>query len=218
MKIIIGGIYEISKEWHPYDEDIINHRPCIVIKEEMGYVYIILMDIFHSKSKKNKQIFIEYYIDNNKYISAISCDVIHRISKDLLIKNLGYVSNDIVNAIIQCNGNILPSTQYIKLSNKESEKDSDNTIINNESNILISDKEQMLKILLNIYQDINFTRKITEKQTKKINIWKERGIGFIFGFLSSLLATIIYENRFILLDSLYEIINELLRYITNFTQ
>lgn len=179
MEIIIGGIYEISKEWHPYNEDIINHRPCIVIKEEGVYVYIILMDVFHSNSKKDKQIFIEYYIDNNKYISAISCDIIHRINKNLLVNNLGRVSNDIVDAIIQCNGNILPSAQYIKLHNKESEDNLKNTIDNKESNIQITDKERMLNILPDIYQDTSSIRKEIEKKNKK-NTFGKRGVWVSF--------------------------------------
>ncbi len=221
MQIIIGGIYEISKEWHPYDEDIINHRPCIVIKEEGSYVYIILMDVLYSKSQKDKMIFIEYYIDDNKYITGISCDVIHRIKKNLLVNYLGRVSNDIVNAIIQCNGNILPSPQYIKLNNKKNNKSEDKgekTVDNKIKNILINNKKQMLYILSNIYKDTSITRKITEKTNKKINIWKERGIGFIFGFLASLLATIVYENRLILEYFLYDNINNILRCIIKLCQ
>lgn len=218
MEIIIGGIYEISKEWHPYNEDIINHRPCIVIKEEGRYVYIILMDVLHSNSKRDKQILIEYYINNNKYISAISCDIIHRINKNLLINILGCVSSDIVDAIIKCNGNISPSTQYIKLYNNEYEDGLNNTINNKENNIQINDKEQMLNILSNIYQDTNITRQITEKTNRKINIWKERFLGFFIGVLSSFLATIIYENRFILSNFFYDKINEILRYIIVFCQ
>lgn len=217
MEIVVGGIYEISKEWHPYDEDIINHRPCIVIKEEGRNVYIILMDVFHSHSKKDKQILIEYYINNNKYISAISCDIIHRINKNLLVNNLGCVSNDIVNAIIQCNGNISTSTQYIKLYNNEDDN-LNNTFNNQENNIKINDKEQMLNILSYIYQDTNITRQITEKTNRKINIWKDRCIGFFAGILSSILATIIYENRFILSNFLYDRINNILRYIINLYQ
>lgn len=174
------------------------------------------MDVFHSNSKKDKKIFIEYYIDNNKYISAISCDVIHRIHKNLLINNLGSVSNDIVNAIIKCNGNIAPNTQYIKLYNKS--EDFNNNMNNEKNNIQINDKKQMLNMLSNIYQDTSITRKITESTSKKIYIWKERIIGFLFGVLSSFLASVMYENRFIITTFLYDKINEILKYITNLSK
>ncbi len=222
MGIVIGGIYEISKKWHPYDENIINHRPCIVIKEEGNYAYIILMDVVHSNSDRNKTIFIEYYINDNKYISAISCDVVHRIKKKLLINNLGYISSDVVDAIIQCNGNITPRERYIKLYNKEENDRNKNKldIINDNKghNITISNEAKLIEVLSNIQQNTSVTRRITETNNKKINIWKERVINIFIGIITSLLTTIIYENRFILMYALYGRIYKILKYIINLFQ
>lgn len=205
MEIIIGGIYEISREWQPYDEDIINHRPAIVIQEEGNYAYIVLMDVFHSSSNKDKMLHIAYSINNKKYFSAISCDVIHRITKNLLGNNLGSVTDDIVKAIIECNGNFYVGAHYIKLNHKDN---ANNIIYDKIDNLLKNDKEQMMNVLSNISQDTITTRRITEDKNKKINIWKERAVGFILGLIASILATISYENRLIIIDFLKHILSK----------
>lgn len=181
MEIFVGGIYEVSEEWHPYDTQLVNHRPVIVIDEKADYVEVLLMGILQKFSNKEKRVMFEVEIKDRKFISVVATDVIHQIPKVYLKSNIGYVKKDVIDVIYEKQGRKNGYEKIEKVKNIDVQE------------VVVTNEAVFYDSLLKIEENTRVMRDITEKTNSPISIWKERVIGFVFGILSSLVATFFIE-------------------------
>lgn len=174
-----GSIYILADSWSPYDESILNHRPVIVLKKYEKYADIITLQVTFNFSNKESKAFIECFVGEKKYIANVSCDIIQKVPYEYFISEIGYVDGKMLD--------LIESKAYEK---KEVTKNDIETIYHA---IQITDKEK-LDLLLQINNGVNKTIKLTQEPRKKINIFKDRTIGFILGIIASILSTVIWEN------------------------
>lgn len=205
MNIERGGIYILSKEWNPFEQPIMNHRPVIVLRNCQDYVEAVSMGILFSNSKKN-QLMIEYFVEGKKYIAAISCDVIQKIPHKYIQNYIGYVDDAIVKSIEKC-------SNYFDNNSNEKQMEKTFTSNNISEGVIITNSKGHDEMIEELCSDMKMVTEFV-KETKKLkNIWKERIVGFIFGIIASIIASAIWENTDVFSDILWNIINRLENFI-----
>ena len=201
MIIHIGGIYTISSEWSPYNDDILNHRPIIVLRTRDDYVDGVLLGVRPKESHAYNSVFFDYTIKEEKYISRVACDIIHRVPINLIQDNLGHVTDQVLEEIFD------KSIKYMTIEKQHLRREyyAKNVIKIDETNINFT-----LEKCENILSDIDNTTKNTNKiivendkavqeAQKPINKWKERFKGMIFTIITSIIADTIcnYPNSMV---------------------
>lgn len=212
MDISRGGIYEVDGDWKP-DNPLLNRRPVIVLKSSIDSVQGVFIGILPSASKRGFQLPIEYESYGKKYISAVACDMVYDISKRYIRENLGYVNDEVlesINAMIKefksepnkkMYENTIKILDGINITNEKKfgELFEYVTAIGENTSIiaLIKDNTAIIK------ENTEISKRILERVNSKVNVWKERFIGFIFGVLASLIASGIWEKRNEFLQEIY---------------
>lgn len=183
VRLEIGGIYILSPDWKPYNDPIYNSRPVIVIKRCKSYVESVSLDISFQNSQKEKQLFIEYYIDGNKRISIVSCDRVQKIPYKYFNEKIGIVDDNILEAIIL----------------KAFKDDSVNKIFNgltisNEDKFNIMMYNNQMRMSRLIIDKISATQDLIKEPRKAINVLRDFSLGVVTGIASSIIATILWQN------------------------
>lgn len=206
MNIECGGIYVLSKEWNPYEQPIMNHRPVIVLRNCQDYVEAVSMGMLFSNSKKRNQLMIEYFVEGKKYIAAISCDIIQKIPHKYIQNYIGYVDEAIVKSIEKCSG-------YFDNSSNEDQTEKTITSNNFSEGVTITNSKEHDKMVEELYSDMKIVTEFVKDSKKLKNIWKERIVGFIFGIIASIIASAIWENEDVFSDIIRNIISCLENFI-----
>ena len=145
---------------------------------------------------------IEYYVGGQKYIAAISCDIIRKIPLKYIQSYVGYVDDTIVELIEK-------QSDYFNSNDggvQTEKKHSSNSI---SEGVTITNDEEHNKIIEELRYDMKMLIEFVEDSKKLKNIWKERLIGFIFGIISSIIASAIFENSSAFSNILWNIIRSI---------
>ena len=239
MDILPGGIYEVDEKWNP-DNPLLNRRPVIVLKSNIDSIEGVFIGILPSSANQIFQLSIEYERSGKKCMSAVACDMVYKISKSYIKEHLGYVNDEVLWTINSVVKEFKRESNSIKMHEKTI-KILDGINITNERKFeelfehvaaigentsiiaLIEEntaiiKENTVKIKENIAlvkENTIISKDILEKVNSKINVWKERFIGFVFGIVASLIASIIWEKRNELLQEIYLFIIRLIQIFTS---
>lgn len=169
-----GEIYILDKEWAPYENPIHNSRPVVIIRKCGNYVETVSLDVAFKGSKKEKRIFIEYYVDGKKRISVISCDVVQKIPYKYFYKKVGYIGEDVLEAIRK----------------KAFGEDDDTSNVNIFDEIRITNEKQAF-MLDQIYSGVDEAIYLIKEPRKRVNVFIERLKGFFWGVMTSIVADVI---------------------------
>lgn len=225
MDISRGGIYIVDESWKP-DNPLLNRRPVIVLKSTINSIQGVFIGILSSTSQRGFQLPIEYETNGRKCMSVVACDMIYDISKRYIKENLGYVNNEVLESI----NSLVNEYKY-----EPNKKMYENTIeildginITNEKKFgelfeyvtAIGENTSIIALIEEntaiIKENTAISKSILEKVNSKVNVWKERFIGFVFGILASLIASSIWEKRNEFLQGIYFCIMRLVQIFTSF--
>lgn len=189
-----GKIYKLKRGTRLYEEDMFNRRPVIVIKKKRNCAMVVSVDMMPKDADYDYRIAIEYLdIKKGKLLSTVYCDIVKDIEYKYIENEIGYIDEKTIENIEQ---KILEKQNrdfQEKFIATESEKEK---IIRNLMIELSKAKISMNEIV----ESANKTKAMLEESRKPINIWKERGvsavIGFVTGFLSGMLVSFVTQNDF----------------------
>ncbi len=206
-KVKAGKIYKLKDGINLYDNEMFNRRYVVVTKKKNKFAQILPINILPAGSQNEYK--LEFYYFGKDGGSAPTCvfyDMIKDVKYEYIEEEIGYINEDTLGKIEQ------------KILEKEN-RDKEDTIIEiankNTKSIeeLKSGVNQTYTKLEETSDSANQTKEMIEESTKPINIWKERGISFIIGMITSLTGTFLWENRNNISTFLTNNLNEIEKYI-----
>ena len=162
-------------------------RPVIIIgqDEDKKLIRVIPMTAAF-KSDFPTRVITKVKMNDLVYEFTVLCESASYISEDKLHTKIGHATNKTVVllerilSLLSISDSLMDN--YISEVKKNATKE--------ESEILIDDEDK-LGILLNSVEEI---KQITKKANSTVSIWRERFIGFLFGIIASIIATLVTNN------------------------
>lgn len=204
-----GGVYILKDGCELYKNPIFNHCLVMVVNKNKGYAKVILIDRIPKEAESEYRVPINCVYMGKTHRCLAVCDMISYVKYEYFKEKIYFINDEVMGKIKE------------KVFEKE-RKDSENTIIEtaikNAKLIehLKSIIEQAYAKLEETSSSTNQTKAMIEESKKPINIWKERGIGFVFGVLASMMATFIYENTDTIINFTINIWNIFMENVQNF--